>query len=328
MNIFIFNSDEYQDYLADLVNSFFFNSSNKIFTNYAPPFLFDDFQNIEKLYGKGFTLYGKLSRDLKKDINIVSETNIMDFLKDTDIDLFIFSSIRRSFAGKSIWKDYFKNISSILSKDKIISIDGEDDNIVIEVITKYSKYFKRELLPEYSKIAFPISFSFPSHFSNIKNHNISEKTNILAPMDPRFSNSYIFDEESYFKQYADSLFGTTTKKNGWDCLRHYEIIASGCLPYFPDINEKPKTIMENYPVLLQNKVNQLFEKIILSSENIDSLKTISSKTRTNTLKKATKKLSKLNIISNNLKTLEIYNRDFQEWFENHGKSSIYRNLLN
>ena len=60
-------------------------------------------------------------------------------------------------------------------------------------------------------------------------------------------------------------------KRGWDCLRHYEIIAAGCLPYFPGIVKKPSTIMTNYPVELQIRINDIFESIILSDENIDSL---------------------------------------------------------
>jgi hypothetical protein len=30
------------------------------------------------------------------------------------------------------------------------------------------------------------------------------------------------------------------KKGGWDCLRHYEIIGNGCMPYFENIEKCPK----------------------------------------------------------------------------------------
>ena len=36
-----------------------------------------------------------------------------------------------------------------------------------------------------------------------------------------------------------SRFGVTTKKSGWDCMRHYELAASGCVPCFRDLEEKP-----------------------------------------------------------------------------------------
>ena len=146
-------------------------------------------------------------------------------------------------------------------------------------------------------------------------------------MDPRFLNSYIFDEESYFKQYANSIFGTTTKKNGWDCLRHYEIIASGCLPYFPKIDDKPETIMKNYPTNLQIDINKIFEKIILDASNIDSAQNFSKTTKNRTLNRAIKKMSNMNILENNLNRLQNYIDGMSEWFNEYGKSNIYDEIL-
>ena len=39
-------------------------------------------------------------------------------------------------------------------------------------------------------------------------------------------------ERAYYAQYASSLFGVTTPKAGLDCLRHYQILASGAVPFF------------------------------------------------------------------------------------------------
>ena len=75
---------------------------------------------------------------------------------------------------------------------------------------------------------------------NIYNFKKNKKYNILAPNDPRFTNSYIFKERKYYEQYSRSLFATTTRKGGWDCLRHYEILRNNCLPFFPNIEKKPK----------------------------------------------------------------------------------------
>lgn len=42
-------------------------------------------------------------------------------------------------------------------------------------------------------------------------------------------NTYIFEnEEEYYNDYKKSLFAITRKKGGWDCMRHYEILACGC----------------------------------------------------------------------------------------------------
>eukprot|EP00754_Rhynchopus_humris_P015468 Rhum_TRINITY_DN14441_c4_g2::Rhum_TRINITY_DN14441_c4_g2_i1::g.89281::m.89281 len=38
--------------------------------------------------------------------------------------------------------------------------------------------------------------------------------------------------DDYFNEYRHSYYCVTRKKKGWDCLRHYEILATGCVPYF------------------------------------------------------------------------------------------------
>ena len=54
--------------------------------------------------------------------------------------------------------------------------------------------------------------------------------------------SYAF--ETQFAYYADlqrSRYAITTKRAGWDCLRHYEIAANGCVPCFRALDRKPVT---------------------------------------------------------------------------------------
>tara|TARA_B100001287_G_scaffold274691_1_gene280544 strand:+ start:2659 stop:3642 length:984 start_codon:yes stop_codon:yes gene_type:complete len=326
MKIFLFNSDEYQDYLSDLINYHFINSEHEIYTNYIPSFLFDDYENKNKLYGNGFTVYGKIESKLKEKINVISNEYLIDTFLDSEIDQVLFTSIRRSYLQKNIFETYLKKFLSN-KLDKILAIDGEDDNLIIKPLASKIKYFKRELLEENSKIAFPISFSFPEFYTNNKNLNIENKTSILSQMDPRFQNSYIFDEESYYTQYAKSIFATTTKKNGWDCLRHYEIIASGCLPFFPNIENKPKTIMKEYPTQLQIEVNQIFENIILGHKNINSAVEYSKKTNFKYTNKALKKMSDFNLLENNFRKLQKYIFEYETWFNKSGKSNIYEKLI-
>ena len=50
----------------------------------------------------------------------------------------------------------------------------------------------------------------------------------------------MFDaEEDYYADLRASRFGVTTKRAGWDCLRHYELAANGCVPCFRDLDRKP-----------------------------------------------------------------------------------------
>ena len=40
------------------------------------------------------------------------------------------------------------------------------------------------------------------------------------------------NESDYYKDYQRSYFAITCKKGGWDCLRHYEILANAVSPTF------------------------------------------------------------------------------------------------
>lgn len=52
--------------------------------------------------------------------------------------------------------------------------------------------------------------------------------------------AYAFDDPAaYHGDLRASRFGVTTKKAGWDALRHYEIAAAGAVPCFRDLDRKP-----------------------------------------------------------------------------------------
>ncbi len=46
-------------------------------------------------------------------------------------------------------------------------------------------------------------------------------------------------EDEYIADLRRSRFGITTKREGWDALRHYEIAAAGAVPCFRDLHAKP-----------------------------------------------------------------------------------------
>jgi hypothetical protein len=51
---------------------------------------------------------------------------------------------------------------------------------------------------------------------------------------------YIFTKESeYYQDLQQSQFGITTQRAGWDCLRHYELAANGCVLCFRNLASKP-----------------------------------------------------------------------------------------
>jgi hypothetical protein len=92
---------------------------------------------------------------------------------------------------------------------------------------------------------YPISFSIPA--SKIRT-TVLEKTRHTASLIPGDLSTYTFtDEASYYEGYATSVFGKTWRKGGWDCMRHYEILANGCIPWFVDLDKCPERTITHFP---------------------------------------------------------------------------------
>jgi hypothetical protein len=105
---------------------------------------------------------------------------------------------------------------------------------------------------------FPISFCIPDE--KIVN-NIPKKIKILATCIPGNPETYIFDnEKDYYEDYQKSFFAITKKKAGWDCMRHYEIIANGCIPVFEEIEDCPINTMIHFPKSMIKHSNKLYHK--------------------------------------------------------------------
>ena len=64
------------------------------------------------------------------------------------------------------------------------------------------------------------------------------------------------------------MFGVTRKKGGWDCMRHIEIMASGCVPFFVDIDELPRRTMQFYPKKLLKEA-RIFPGTMFNGANDD-----------------------------------------------------------
>lgn len=111
---------------------------------------------------------------------------------------------------------------------------------------------------------FPITFSIPKE----KLCNISiQKTKILSNLMPGKTSTYIYNtEKEYYNEYQESYFAITIKKAGWDCLRHYEILANRCVPLFININECPINTLFLFPK------NLLFEAIDLYNNKFANIK--------------------------------------------------------
>lgn len=117
--------------------------------------------------------------------------------------------------------------------------------------TKFYRYYKLipkpllSYLPELKNLR-TISFSIPEE-KIIKELPLKTKLFPKHIVDEEVSKNvdgsktkYVFScEEDYYLDLQSSKFGITTKRSGWDCLRHYEIAANGAVICFKNLNKKP-----------------------------------------------------------------------------------------
>ena len=89
---------------------------------------------------------------------------------------------------------------------------------------------------------------------------ISPKEKDYGSIIPGDKSTYIFfEEDKYYDDYRKSYFGLTVKKGGWDCLRHYEILMNGCIPYFPGLENCPLLTMTKFPKDIILETNKMID---------------------------------------------------------------------
>jgi hypothetical protein len=210
---------------------------------------------VSGLYGLGYTVFAKLNPALRAGVGQCSTEEIRDGIAARQYDAVLYTSIWRC-------NDYLADVLQRYRRSEIIALDGEDLTSVANVAVR-TTYFKRELIEPYTKTCLPIAFAYPSYFSPPLDWREPDRTQLLAPCVPGYTKSYVFKtEEAYFRQYSKSIFALTVKKAGWDCMRHYEILKAGSIPFFPDIIEKPNETMSEYPIGLQTEANCLLLSIL------------------------------------------------------------------
>jgi len=185
-----------------------------------------------KLYGRGFTMYGLLPDD-----SAIDRSEISQKIRTRHFDLVIYGSVHRC-------RLFLEEVLAFYPPSQVLFIDGEDHTFILSQLFNWGTYFKRELLSENPGVR-PIQFAIPeSRIGTVPR----QKIKVQAFIDPRDTRTYIYnDEASYYGDYAESMFGLTIKKAGWDCLRHYEILANRCIPYFPDLDSCPPATMVFLP---------------------------------------------------------------------------------
>ena len=183
------------------------------------------------LYGKGFSLYGLLP-----DIPIDRE-DIEAKLRNRYFDIVVYGSVWR-------YLKFFPAVELLYPRSRIALIDGEDHQMIRSDVVEKGVYFKRECLRT-SRRCIPINFALPK--CRVR-EVVAAKTKLLGSVIPGRLDTYIYDDEHlYYEDYSRSIFGVTKKKDGWDCLRHYEILANGCIPLFIGVQYCPSHTLSTLP---------------------------------------------------------------------------------
>lgn len=175
-------------------------------------------------YSNGFTLWTTPMQDIKRST-----------CPYEDIDIVILGAYRRQ--THLPWPALLSKASTA---PKVAYIDGED---ATDVPSLPRPYFKRELTEALPGV-YATGFGVPE--DKIRPIDLEQKRQIYQShvVDPEIADDtgYKFnDEKDYYDDMARSFFGITTKKAGWDCMRHYEILAAGALLAFRDYGHKPLT---------------------------------------------------------------------------------------
>ena len=216
-----------------------------------------------RMYGNGFTLYsGSL------DPIAIDRLGTRDRLAIGEYDLVVIGDIWRSYGQ-------FVELLPVAGDTPIAVVDGGDSEAPVPYAPswwrrpgtwflprphRHAAYFKRELTPRttwfrsYMMLPFArrpprrmnaISFGIPEHLvladvpaktKDFPEHVVDPE--VAAQVGSR--KSYAFsDEAAYYADLRAARFGITTKREGWDCMRHYELAASGCVLCFRDLDWKP-----------------------------------------------------------------------------------------
>jgi len=235
INVLFVNHFGHVDFLNDHVYEGLLRQPNfKIWETHNPFYMLKGCPDLNGMWGRGIG-YGKLTHTP----NIDDQTTIREKIANKFYDIIVYGSIRRC-------REYFDDVVKLYPINRVIICDGEDDQGIDLSLTKYGVYFKRELVSEHEGVL-PISFAATESAMATRFLDKEQLFGTCVPGDPSTYKWHFFTQREYYKDYNRSFYGITHKKAGWDCNRHYEILASHCVPYFHNLEECPHLTMTNFP---------------------------------------------------------------------------------
>ena len=255
---------------------------------------------LNQVRGKGFTLYTGLLEDI-----VVDRFNIEDKIKSNYFNLIVISDIQRQFGWFVQFRPWLNSTNTVIIDGSDTSQPYPARGFwwrkpyywLLPNAHKDFLYFKREwtsdthfhlwmrLLPKKIRTKLPqpknlreISFSIPDCkiVTKLPDKRKDFPTHIvdpeLASLIPNSHTTYAFDsEQKYYADLQESRFGITTKRAGWDCLRHYEIAANGTVPCFRNLSNKQKHCaphgLTEENTIFYNNASDLIERLSKISQD-------------------------------------------------------------
>jgi len=256
----LFLTDDREDYLADsLLHGLRQLIGIELVDYPRKDILYKGHPDVPRssIRGGGFTLY-KL---LDEPETSTKRHQIWQQLETGLFDAVIISNIWRQWGLLLQWR-------SLLKQQSLILLDGDDDERHYPTSgTRYRMFGigtgLKNLLEQPSTRIFKREWTKQTRFNpkKIKVHETSfsipeEKIISAIPEKQTMFPRHIVDreiaqhiggitdydftqEDDYRKNLAESRFGITLRRGGWDCLRHYEIAAAGAIPCFRNLLKKP-----------------------------------------------------------------------------------------
>lgn len=211
-------------------------------------------EEIRKIWGKGFTLYGLLD-DPKQNFEV------------EDSDLIIVGLHHTMCNNQQGLYQVVREMVKAFGKEKVCVVDGSDRTEYSDETANLCTYFKRELLDDRTT-AKPIFFATPEEqfYPTIPDKSESKRKYEFSPIIPanfcwnsEHTNNYFKfdDEDNYYEHYRQSYFALNCKKGGWQVGRLGEIIANNCLPFFTDLEVMPKNTWHNLPRQILTEVKRI-----------------------------------------------------------------------
>jgi hypothetical protein len=263
----LFLADPAEDYVADALFHGLRTLLGPAAVDYpkrAPLYSSVAEQRRASLYGRGFTLYARL------DDVPVERDDALERAVAGEFDLVVFGSIARDWHW---WVDLHDRLPAGVRK---AAVDGADvpwmypygptwwkrpRGWLLPRAHRRATYFKREWTPATGWLRWwglvppplsdrlplePIAIAIPEQAlvgepqpktRELATHVVDAE---VARRLDRDRTGYAFSEESaYVADLRGARFGVTTRKAGWDALRHYEIAAAGAVPCFRELTRKP-----------------------------------------------------------------------------------------